>query len=78
LWQQDRARDRLEFLPPYRPEINPDELAWADVKMHMAQATAQAKGKRKAMVDRTLYRSQKLPEIVAGFSCTPTCRYTAQ
>ena len=27
-----KSRIRLFFLPPYSPEINPDELVWNDVK----------------------------------------------
>jgi hypothetical protein len=29
------------------------------------------------MVDRTLHRLQKLPQIVQGFFYTPTCRYAS-
>jgi transposase len=75
---QDNA-DRLElfFLPPYSPELNPDELVWAHVKTRVAKATAQTKDELKSMVDRTLRRLQKLPDIVAGFFRAPTCRYAS-
>lgn len=71
--------DRLElfFLPPYSPELNPDELVWAHVKTRVAKATTQTRDELKRMVDQTLRRLQKLPEIVAGFFRAPTCRYTA-
>jgi transposase len=71
--------ERLElfFLPPYSPELNPDELVWAHVKTRVAKATTQTKAELKSMVNRTLRRLQKLPEIVAGFFCAPTCRYAA-
>jgi transposase len=41
---QDHA-DRLElfFLPPYSPELNPDELVWAHVKTRVAKATVKTK-----------------------------------
>lgn len=67
----------LFFLPPYSPELNPDELVWAHVKGRVAKATTQTKEELKRMVDRTLHRLQKLPDIVAGFFRTPTCRYAA-
>ncbi len=75
---QDNA-DRLElfFLPPYSPELNPDELVWAHVKTRVAKATAQTKDELKTMVTRTLHRLQKLPDIVAGFFRAPTCQYAA-
>ncbi|MCC7059171.1 MAG: IS630 family transposase [Burkholderiaceae bacterium] len=71
--------DRLElfFLPPYSPELNPDELVWAHVKTRVAKATTQTKDELKRMVDQTLRRLQKLPDIVAGFFRAPTCRYAA-
>lgn len=63
---QDNA-DRLElfFLPPYSPELNPDELVWAHVKTRVAKATVETKEELKSMVDRTLHRLQELPQIVA-------------
>ena len=71
--------DRLElfFLPPYSPELNPDELVWAHVKTRAAKATTQTKAELKSMVHQTLRRLQKLPDIVAGFFRAPTCRYAA-
>jgi transposase len=69
--------DRIElfFLPPYAPELNPDELAWAHVKPRVAKATTQTKEELKAMVERVMHRLQKLPHIVAGFFHAPTCAY---
>jgi len=69
--------DRIElfFLPPYSPELNPDELAWAHVKTKVAKRTAQTKEELKAAVDRALRQLQKMPDIISGFFHTPTCRY---
>jgi transposase len=71
--------DRLElfFLPPYSPELNPDELVWAHVKTRVAKAATQTKDELKSMVERTLHRLQKLPDIVASFFRAPTCQYAA-
>jgi transposase len=65
----------LFFLPPYAPELNPDELAWAHIKTRVAKATVQTKQELKASVERVMHRLQKLPNIVAGFFGTPTCAY---
>lgn len=65
----------LFFLPPYAPELNPDELAWAHIKTRIAKATTQTKDDLKAMVERVMHRLQKMPEIVAGFFHAPTCAY---
>ena len=64
----------LFFLPPYAPELNPDELAWAHIKTRVAKATVQTKELKKS-VKRVMHRLQKLPDIVAGFFKTPTCDY---
>ena len=65
----------LFFLPPYAPELNPDELAWGHIKTRIAKATTQTKDELKAMVERAMRRLQKMPEIVAGFFHAPTCAY---
>ena len=70
-------RDRIElfFLPPYAPELNPDELTWAHVKAKIAKATVQTKEKLKDEIHRVMCRLQKMPAIVASFFCAPTCQY---
>jgi len=67
----------LFFLPPYAPELNPDELAWAHLKPRIAKATAQTRAELKSTVDSALHRLQKLPEIVASFFHAPSCKYAA-
>jgi hypothetical protein len=60
-----------------RSRINPDELVWGHVKSRVAKATVQTQDELKNMVQRTLRRLQKLPNVVAGFFRAPTCRYAA-
>lgn len=71
--------DRLElfFLPPYSPDLNPDELVWNHVKARVAKATVQTKDEMKAAVYRALHRLQKLPHLVASFFRAPTYTYAA-
>lgn len=71
--------DRLELfvLPPYSPELNPDELAWAHVKAQVAKSAPQTKAELHAVVTRAMCQLQKLPHIVASFFGTPTCAYAA-
>lgn len=73
----EHHNDRIElfFLPPYSPELNPDELAWAHVKTKIGKRTVQTKQELKAAVDRALRQLQKMPRIVAGFFHAPTCSY---
>lgn len=65
----------LFFLPPYAPELNPDELTWAHVKAKIAKTTAQTKDELKAAVERVMHSLQKMPRIVASFFHTPSCAY---
>lgn len=63
--------DRIElfFLPPYSPELSPDELAWAHV------VTVQTKDELKAVVGRVMRKLQKMLHIVASFFHASTCAY---
>lgn len=69
--------DRIElfFLPPYSPELNPDELVWNNVKARVAKMAIMTKEEMKAAADSALRRLQKLPAVVASFFRTPTCIY---
>lgn len=73
---EDNA-DRIElfFLPPYSPELNPDELAWGYVKRRIAKATVQTKEGLKATVKCVLKKLQRMPDIVTGFFHRDTCAY---
>lgn len=75
--KDNAERIELFFLPPYSPELNPDELVWAHVKTRVAKVTARTKEELKAAVERTMRRLQRLPETVAGFFRCPTCSYAA-
>lgn len=73
--EENAHRIELFFLPPYSPELNPDELAWAHVKTKIAKTTAQTKDALKATVERVMHRLQKMPKIVSSFFHAPTCAY---
>src|ERR1019366_2984215 len=64
---------QLFFLPPYSPELNPDEQVWNYVKHHGAAKTALRGGKqelRKFVLAR-LSSLQKLPWTIRMFFITP-------
>lgn len=71
--------DRIElfFLPPYSPELNPDELVWSHVKGKVARGTIKTKDELKRKVERAMRQLQMMPQIVAGFFYAPTCQYAA-
>ena len=73
-----KDRIRLFFLPPYSPEINPDELVWNDVKNNGVGRTLihDARDLDRAVNSR-LRLLQKNPEKVRAFFQMDTTRYAA-
>ncbi len=69
---------RLFYLPPYSPELNPDELVWNDVKNNGVARTLIAKPAdlKKAVIGRLRYL-QKTPEHVRSFFQAPETKYAA-
>ena len=72
--------DRLElfFLPPYSPELNPDELVWNDLKNNSLGRKAIASVEQlKREVISYLRFIQKTPERVMSYFRAPTTAYAA-
>ena len=69
---------RLFFLPPYSPELNPDELVWNDVKNDGVGRTLVhgPADLMRAVVGRLRYL-QKTPEKIRSFFQHPETRYAA-
>jgi len=73
-----RDRLRLFYLPPYSPELNPDELVWNDLKN-------QGIGRKMILSLRQMRRDvlshmrflQKSPSLIQSFFHTPTTTYAA-
>lgn len=72
------ADGRLElfFLPPYSPELNPDEWVNKNVKHdRTARAVPITRDDLKALVVEALKRLKASPQIVRGFFADPKLRY---
>ncbi|MDX3370180.1 IS630 family transposase [Streptomyces sp. ME02-6987-2C] len=64
------------FLPPYSPELNPDELVNADLKRSLPkQHRARNQAKLAAESRRFFRRRQRQPHIVRGYFGGPHVRY---
>jgi len=62
------GRLRLFYLPPYSPELNPDESVWNYLKNHkVGKATITGPDQLRTLVLGTLRRLQKLPDLVRAF-----------
>jgi len=66
---------RLFFLPPYAPQLNPDEVVWAHVKRHVSKRLVQSKEEMKKLALSALKRIQMLPNLVKSFFQQPECLY---
>lgn len=73
--QGDRLK--LVFLPPYAPQLNPDEQVWGRIKGRVAKQLPQNKLELKRRVMSALRRLQKLPHVVRSFFQHPDCQYAA-
>jgi len=73
--EQNEDWIELVFLPPYSPELNPDELVWGHVKQRVARKATKTKDEMRAAVESAMRSLQKMPSVVAGFFRTPSCAY---
>jgi transposase len=63
-----KGRLRIFYLPPYAPELNPDELVWNHVKRHgIGRMTIKGLAEMKDMVIARLRLLQQTPELIRGF-----------
>jgi transposase len=69
---------RLFFLPPYSPELNPDEWVWKNVKHDRIGKTSITSAEDlRNKAETALLRIQRLPELVRAFFNDPCLRYIA-
>jgi len=72
------GRLRLFFLPPYSPELNPDEQVWNYVKHHnVGKAALRGASDLRNFVLARLRSLQRLPWTVRMFFLTPDTQYAA-
>lgn len=73
-----QGRLALFLLPPYAPELNPDELVWNDLKTHgIGRKCVTSLAQMRQAVLSHLRQLQKLPAIIRSFFRAPTTRYAA-
>jgi transposase len=76
----DSVKDRLRlfFLPPYSPELNPDEWVWNHLKNHgIGRQAVKTKPQMKRAVISHMRKLQKSPKLVCSFFKAETTRYAA-
>jgi transposase len=74
-----QGRLKLFFLPPYSPEINPDELVWNDVKnQKVGRSIVKSLPELRSLVTAHLEWIQKTPALVKSFFQHPKTSYAAE
>jgi transposase len=74
----DKANGRLTlfFLPPYSPDLNPDEWVWKNVKHDkIGKASVKNKNDLAKFASLALTKLKKSPEIVHAFFADPALSY---
>jgi transposase len=72
------AKIRFFLLPPYSPELNPDELVWNDLKNnHLGREAIVCAEQLKAEVIGFLRYLQKTPNRIRFYLQAPTTCYAA-
>lgn len=70
------GRLKLFLLPPYSPELNPDEYVWNDLKNNcLGRKVITSKEQLRKQVLSHLRKLQKLPALISSFFRSPTTRY---
>jgi transposase len=76
--RKTKGRLRLFFLPPYSPELNPDELVWNHLKNHgVGKRIVRSRDELKRIVIGHLRFLQKTPDIIRAFFREQHVRYVS-
>jgi transposase len=65
----------LYYLPPYSPQLNPDEQVWKNIKERVAKQFPKDKHEMRLLILQAFKRLQEMPQIVRGFFAHPDCLF---
>ena len=66
-WIADASDLSVEWLPPYAPTLNPEELCHGNVKTQMRGAMPATVAELRRLVDREFARLRQRPDLLTGF-----------
>jgi len=75
--QSTKGKLRLFYLPPYSPELNPDELVWNNVKSKVGRSSIKGPDDLEIKVRGCLKSLQRNPQTICAFFQEPHVRYAA-
>jgi transposase len=67
----------MAFLPPYSPELNPDEQVWNHAKADAGKRAIQNKNEMEAVILAAMHAIKEKTELVKSFFRVPETRYAA-
>jgi transposase len=74
--QSTEGRLRLFFLPPYAPDLNPDEHVWNHLKNHgVGKQAIRSRDQFRKVVLGHMRSLQRLPDLIRSFFRDPRLRY---
>ena len=68
---------KMFFLPPYAPELNPDEQVWNQLKSRIGKAAIEGKVDLKAKIYRFMFQIQKSIRLIRSFFSHKDTKYAA-
>jgi transposase len=75
--ESTKGKLRLFYLPPYSPELNPDELVWNNVKGKVGRSSVKGPDDLEMKVRGHLWSLQRSPEKICAFFQEPNVRHAA-
>lgn len=76
--QSTEGRLNLFFLPPYSPELNPDEWVWKNIKHdRVGKLASRSIVEMRNGIDKAVARLQSATQIILGFFRDPDLAYIA-
>ena len=77
LLKEYEGKLKLFPLPPYSPQLNPDEWVWNNVKQRVAKQFINSREQLLEVTRQALTSLQNMPKTIQGFFQDPDIRYTA-
>jgi transposase len=75
--QTMKGRLELHFLPPYAPDLNPDEFVWAHLRKHGTSKTPLREDESLwVRVENDLAKIKSQPKLIRSFFHAPSVAYT--
>ena len=74
--EENADRLRMFFLPPYSPDLNPDEWVWKNIKHdNVGRIIARRVDEMRSGIERAVARLQSSADLVASFFADPSLSY---